>query len=141
MIFLWVTVKEKIHWYKKNYQCITILEVISSHLTLERINSKHQKGPIIYHNWITPMWKKFSFKVLYHRNFECKKQRYLGFRIWLKHLTSGNIFLNLRPWRMGWRGRWEGGSGWETHVHPWLIHVNVCQKPLQYCKVISLQLK
>ena len=33
-----------------------------------------------------------------------------------------------------------GGSGWGTHVHPWLIHVNVWQKPLQYCKVISLQL-
>ena len=33
----------------------------------------------------------------------------------------------------------EGGSGWGTHV-PWLIHVNVWQKPLQYCKVISLQL-
>ena len=32
------------------------------------------------------------------------------------------------------------GSGWETHVNPWLIHVNVWQKPLQYCKVISLQL-
>ena len=31
------------------------------------------------------------------------------------------------------------GSGWGTHVHPWLIHVNVWQKPLQYCKVISLQ--
>ena len=28
-----------------------------------------------------------------------------------------------------------------THVNPWLIHVNVWQKPLQYCKVISLQLK
>ena len=27
------------------------------------------------------------------------------------------------------------------HVHPWLIHVNVWQKPLQYCKVISLHLK
>ena len=27
-----------------------------------------------------------------------------------------------------------------THVNPWLIHVNVWQKPLQYCKVISLQL-
>ena len=40
---------------------------------------------------------------------------------------------------MGWRGRWEGGSGWGTHVNPWLIHVNVWQKPLQYCKVISLQ--
>ena len=41
---------------------------------------------------------------------------------------------------MGWGGRWEGGSGWGTHVDPWLIHVNVWQKPLQYCKVISLQL-
>ena len=34
-----------------------------------------------------------------------------------------------------------GGSGWGTHVHPWLIHVNVWQKPPQYCNVISLQLK
>ena len=34
----------------------------------------------------------------------------------------------------------EGGSRWGTHVNPWLIHVNVWQKPLQYCKVISLQL-
>ena len=41
---------------------------------------------------------------------------------------------------MGWGGRWEGGSGWGTHVNPWLIHVNVWQKPLQYCKVIRLQL-
>ena len=39
----------------------------------------------------------------------------------------------------GWDG--EGGSGWGTHVHPWLIHVNVWQKPPHYCKVISLQLK
>ena len=27
-----------------------------------------------------------------------------------------------------------------THVNPWLIHVNVWQKLLQYCKAISLQL-
>ena len=45
-----------------------------------------------------------------------------------------------RPRGMGWGGRWEGGSGWGTHVNPWLIHVNVWQEPLQYCKVISLQL-
>jgi len=30
----------------------------------------------------------------------------------------------------GWDG--EGGSGWGIHVNPWLIHVNVPQKPLQY---------
>ena len=42
---------------------------------------------------------------------------------------------------MGWGGRWQGGSGWGTHVHPWLIHVTVWQKPPQYYKVINLQLK
>ena len=41
-----------------------------------------------------------------------------------------------RPRGMGWGGRREEGS----HVNPWLIHVNVWQKPLQYCKVNSLQL-
>ena len=45
-----------------------------------------------------------------------------------------------RPRGMGWGGRWEGGSGWGTHVNLWLIHVNVWQKPLQCCKVISLKL-
>ena len=45
-----------------------------------------------------------------------------------------------RPRGIGWRGRWEGGSGWGILVNLWLIHVNVWQKPLQYCKVISLQL-
>ena len=45
-----------------------------------------------------------------------------------------------RPRGMGWGGRREGGSGWGTHVNPWMIHVNVWPKPLQYCKVISLQL-
>ena len=44
------------------------------------------------------------------------------------------------PRGMGWGGRWEGGSGWGTQVNPWLIHVIVWQKPLQCCKVISLQL-
>ena len=38
----------------------------------------------------------------------------------------------------------EGGGrvfhNWGTHVHLWLIHVDVWQKSPQYCKVISLQL-
>ena len=28
-----------------------------------------------------------------------------------------------------------------THVHPWMIRVNVWQDPPQYCKIISLWLK
>ena len=46
---------------------------------------------------------------------------------------------------------WEDPEGWDgeggrrgdrvgEHIYPWLIHVNVWQKPLQYCKVTSLQL-
>ena len=86
------------------------------------------------------------------------------FALWLAELTLV-LCDNLG---VGWGGRWEGGSrgrghmytygwsmllygrnqhnivkqllGWGTHVNPWLIHVNVWQKPLQYCKVISLQL-
>ena len=42
---------------------------------------------------------------------------------------------------MGWGERWEEGSGWGTRVNPWLIHMNVWQKPPQFCKVISLKLK
>ena len=39
----------------------------------------------------------------------------------------------------GWDG--EGGGMRGTHAHLQLIHVNVWQKPQQYCKVISLHLK
>ena len=41
---------------------------------------------------------------------------------------------------MGWGEMWEGVQDVGTHVHPWLIHVDVWQTP-QYCKVISLQSK
>ena len=33
-----------------------------------------------------------------------------------------------RPRGIGWRGRWERGSGWGTHINPWLFHFNVWQK-------------
>ena len=39
-----------------------------------------------------------------------------------------------RPRGIWWRGRWG------THVNPWLNHFNVWQNPLQYCRVIGLQL-
>ena len=42
----------------------------------------------------------------------------------------------------GWGGE-GGGRGFRmgTHVHLWLIHVDVWQKSPQYCKVASLQFK
>ena len=33
-----------------------------------------------------------------------------------------------RPRGIRWRGRWEGGLGWGTHVNPWLIHFNCMTK-------------
>ena len=43
---------------------------------------------------------------------------------WMRETSAGPGALG-RPRGIGWRGRWEGGSGWGTHVDPWLIHVNV----------------
>ena len=43
----------------------------------------------------------------------------------------------------GWDGE-GGGRGvqdWGTPVNSWLIHINVWQNPLQYCKAICLQQK
>ena len=56
------------------------------------------------------------------------------------HETSARGWCTGMTQRDGMGGRWEEGSGWGTHVNPWLIHINVWQKPLQYCKVISLKL-
>ena len=39
-------------------------------------------------------------------------------------------------WEVGGRFKREG-----TCVYPWLIHVDVWQKPTQHCKAIILQLK
>ena len=42
----------------------------------------------------------------------------------------------------GWGGEGgERGSGWGDTVYPWLIHVDVWQKPSQYYKAIVLRLK
>ena len=46
-----------------------------------------------------------------------------------------------RPRGSGWRGRWEGGSGWGTHVNPWLFHSNVWQNSLQKKKKVKNKIK
>ena len=43
--------------------------------------------------------------------------------------------LGLVHWDDPERRYGEGGSGWGTCVHPWRIHTDVQQKPIQYCKV------
>ena len=94
-------------------------------------------------------------------SFETSQVRSGRARIWIRQLDAGIHVLNhneclkvilileiktsARTWCTGktQRDRVErevGGSGWGIHVYPWLIHVNVWQKPLQYCEVISLQL-
>ena len=48
------------------------------------------------------------------------------------HETSAQARSSLgRPRGIGWRGRWEGGLGWRTHVNPWLFHFNIGQNPPQ----------
>ena len=46
------------------------------------------------------------------------------------------LYDNLEEWEVGRRSKGE-----ETYVYLWLIHVDVWQKPTQYCKAIILQLK
>ena len=38
------------------------------------------------------------------------------------------------PRGMVWGGRWEGDSGWGTHVHPWQIHLNIWQNQYNIVK-------
>ena len=51
---------------------------------------------------------------------------------------SGNSKQALRqPGGVGCGGNWGGGRRFKregTYVYPWLIHVDVWQKPEQYCK-------
>ena len=58
--------------------------------------------------------------------FKSQQTAYIG--------HEAEIFLSLR------QGNLKRIKRSDVHVNPWLIHVNVWQKPLQYCKVISLQI-
>ena len=60
--------------------------------------------------------------------------------VWMHETSAWGWCIWEDPGGWGGEGGGRGGSGWGIHVNPWLIHVYVWQKPLQYCKVISLQL-
>ena len=42
---------------------------------------------------------------------------------------------------MIWGGKWEGGSGLGTHVHPWWIHINVWQNQYSIVKQNKVKIK
>ena len=61
---------------------------------------------------------------------------------WENGVASGHSKPMLWDNPEGWGGEGGGrGFGMGGHVYPWVILVDVWQKPPQYCKVISLQLK
>ena len=60
------------------------------------------------------------------------------FDVWHSEPKAGALW---QPRGMGWEGQWERGSLQETHVHLWLIHVDVWQKSSQYYTVTIFQLK
>ena len=71
---------------------------------------------------------------------------FLHFKIWdliassgLMHETSAQGWYTRMTQKDG-MGRKVGGGLRMGNTNQWLIHINVWQKPLQYCKVISLQL-
>ena len=70
------------------------------------------------------------------KEFACRWNMYITIRE-IDHQSKFNEWN--RALKVGVLG-WPGGMGWETHVHLWLMHVNLWQKPQQYCEVISLQL-
>ena len=56
----------------------------------------------------------------------------------MKQGTKPVLWENPEPWG-GEGGGWGVQDG-VLHVHLWLIHVDVWQKPPQYCKLIIIQL-
>ena len=44
-----------------------------------------------------------------------------------------------RPRGMVQGGRWEGCSGWGTHVYPWWIHVDVWQNQYNIVKLKKIK--
>ena len=58
---------------------------------------------------------------------------------YVKRIACPGSMHDARAWCTGMThsdgmGRWEGDSGWGTHVHPWQIHVNVWQNQ---CNIVK----
>ena len=103
---------------------------------------KTEKEKQMYRTDFWTLWEKAG--VRYFEWIALKHVYYLG---WNRSPAQAGCMIQVprtgslgRPRGIRWRGRWEGESELGILVNPWLIHVNVWQKSLQCCKVISLQL-
>ena len=70
----------------------------------------------------------------------CKIDSLWEFDVWLRELNPG-LCNNLEGWEGVGGGSWEKGSEEGIDIYLWVIHVDVWQKPTQYCEEIILQLK
>ena len=70
-------------------------------------------------------WYWNMYTIIYEMNCQSK------FDAWYWMLGAGALGW---PRGMVQEGRWEGGSGWEAHVHPWWIHVDVWQNQYNIVK-------
>ena len=70
-------------------------------------------------------WQWNMYNIIYETNRQSR------FDAWYRMLGAGAL-----GWPRGivWWGRWEGGSGWGTRVHPWRIHVDVWQNQYNIVK-------
>ena len=71
--------------------------------------------------WI--LWEKVRVG-----SFERRASKYVYYQGWIRSPAQVGCMRQMlgagalgRPRRIGWRGRWEGGSGWGIHVTPWHI--------------------
>ena len=81
----------------------------------------------MYRTVFWTLWERarvrwFGRMALKHVNYHIETNRQSRFNAWYRVLGAGALGW---PRGMGWGGRWEGGSGWGTHVHPWQIHADV----------------
>ena len=103
---------------------------------------KTEKETQMYKTDFRTLWEKVKVGCL-----ERTASKHVYYQVWNRSPAQVGCMRQVlragalgRPRGIRWRGKWERESGWGIHGNPWLIHVNVWQKPLQYCKVISLQL-
>ena len=73
-------------------------------------------------------WGRMALKHVHYRMWNVSPVQ-----VWWM-IQDARVWYTGTTQRDGIRGRWEGGSGWGTHVHPWHIHVNVWQNQYNIVK-------